>query len=68
MECVRRFIKITVVLIFVAFIFRFVYINIIPSPFRHELETCLENSQKLKDTLEIKIAKDPCLDIYPHFN
>lgn len=69
MESVKKLAKITIVLIFVAFIARFAYINIIlPSPFRHELEICLENSEKIEDKAAMDIARNLCLDVYPHFN
>ncbi|MFQ5662012.1 MAG: hypothetical protein ACE5F2_02045 [Candidatus Paceibacteria bacterium] len=69
MESVKRLFKITIVLIFIAFAGRFIYANIIlPSPFRNELETCLNNSQKLNDSMAVKIAEQLCYDVYPHFN
>jgi hypothetical protein len=69
MRKVERLIKITVVLIFVAFMFRLVYVKIIiPSPFRNELETCIENSKKLDDPLEIEIAEELCSSVYSGFN
>lgn len=69
MKRVKRLIKITAILIIVAFAGRFVYINmVLPSPFQNELEICLENSKKLMDPLEVEIARELCLDVYPHFN
>ncbi len=69
MRKVKRLIKIAIILTFIAFAGRFVYANIIlPSPFRNELETCFKNSEKLKDPMEVSIAKSLCLDVYPHFN
>lgn len=69
MESVKRLAKITIVLIFIAFASQFIYVNIIlPSPFRNELETCINNSQKLSDSMAVKIAEELCLDVYPHFN
>ena len=69
MKSVKKLAKITIVLIFIAFASQFVYVNIIlPSPFRNELETCLSNSQKLDDSMAVKIAEQLCLDVYPHFN
>jgi hypothetical protein len=69
MDSVKRLTKITIVLIFIAFAGRFIYVNIIlPSPFRNELEICLNNSQKLEDSMTVKIAEDLCYAVYPHFN
>jgi hypothetical protein len=69
MESIIKLVKITAVLVFIAFVSQFVYINIIlPSPFRHELEVCIENSQRLTDPLAVEIAEGLCLDVYPHFN
>ena len=69
MKSVKKLIKIAVLLTLVAFVFKFVYTNIIlPSPFRHELEICLKNSQRLADPLAVEIAEGLCLDVYPHFN
>ena len=69
MESVKKLAKITIVLIFIAFAGRFVYINIIlPIPFQNELETCLENSKRIDDPAAMKIAESLCLGVYPHFN
>lgn len=69
MESIKKLAKVTVVLIVIAFAVKFVYANIIlPSPFRHELEICIENSQRLNDPFAIEIAEGLCLDVYPHFN
>mgnify|MGYP000020552073 CR=1 FL=1 len=69
MESVKKLTKITIILGLILFIGRFVYINVIlPVPFKHELETCLANSQKLNDPLEVEIAEELCLSVYPHFN
>ncbi|HJO90025.1 MAG: hypothetical protein QGH85_00870 [Candidatus Pacebacteria bacterium] len=69
MESVKKLTKITIILVFIAFAGQFVYINIIlPSPFRNELKTCINNSQKLNDSMAVKIAEELCFDVYPHFN
>lgn len=63
----KKLINITIILVSITFIGKFVYANVIlPLPFRHELEICLKNSQKLKDPLAVDIAKELCLDVYPH--
>ncbi|MBT3282695.1 hypothetical protein HON59_02730 [bacterium] len=69
MESIIKLAKIAAVLILVTLVGQFVYINIIlPSPFRNELKTCIENSQHLADPLAVEIAEGLCLDVYPHFN
>ncbi len=69
MSSLKKLIKIAIILILVAFTGQFVYVNIVlPMPFRHELETCLENSQRLTDPLALEIAEELCYDVYPHFN
>ena len=69
MESVKKLTKITIILVFIAFAGQFVYINIIlPSPFRNELKTCINNSQKLNDSMAVKIAEELCFDVYAHFN
>lgn len=63
----KKLVKITVILVFITFIGKFIYISVIlPLPFKHELEICIKNSQKLKDSLAVDIAKELCLDVYPH--
>lgn len=63
----KKLVKITIILVFITFIGKFIYISVIlPLPFKHELEICIKNSQKLKDSLAVDIAKELCLDVYPH--
>lgn len=64
---IKKLIKISIILILIAFIGKFIYVSIIlPLPFKHELEICLKNSQKLTDPIAVDIAKGLCLDVYPH--
>jgi len=55
-----------VTLVFVA---RFIYWNVVvPFPYRHELEACLEEARSLSTESEIDAAENICFRTYPHFN
>jgi hypothetical protein len=60
----------TGVIVFIAFfavmVGRFVFYNIVvPWPYRHELNACLEQARSAQDAMA---AKNQCFRTYPHFN
>lgn len=48
---------------------QFVYYNVIvPWPYRHELQACLEEANNQQNEQAVEEARDKCFRTYPHFN